>query len=265
FFYWHSGFHPGPRFYDGAVPWLVIGTARAWRWGWTLGRRRRGSRVRWDVALLAAAITVLVWGWVGVLPARFSLYRTGLATLKLHPERELAARGVTQALVLVPESWGSRVIVALWELGIRPGLVERAYRQIDVCELGDFAQRARAAGLTAQEAARRLDELIAANPTAAPKMEGWPDPTLRLHRDRAPTPECERELRRDLAGFTLYGHLAWRNAIGLDSGLVFARDLYERNGELLARYPGWQVWRYAPPTGRPNARPELTLVRPATR
>jgi len=72
--------------------------------------------------------------------------------------------------------------------------------------------------------------------------------------------ECRIELERDLRGFALYGSLAWRNAVGLDTGIVFARDLFERNGWLYDRYPDWQVWRYAPPPGQPDAPPVLTRV-----
>jgi hypothetical protein len=263
FFYWHSGYYPGPRFYYAAAPFLVIGTARAWRWGGALARR--SSRPWWhgDVALVAAAVIVLVWGWAGVLPARFAVFRTGLATLKLHPERELAARGARQALVIVPERWGSRLIVSLWELGVHPGLAERAYRWLDSCELYQFIEAARAARLTPDEATRRLDTLVRASPAPTPQLRNAPDETLHLHRDRPLDPVCQRELQRDEAGFTLFGYLVWRNPIGLDSGIVFARDLYERNAELFARYPGWTIWRYAPPAGGPpDAPPVLTVVAP---
>jgi hypothetical protein len=70
-------------------------------------------------------------------------------------------------------------------------------------------------------------------------------------------------MNRDLQGFTLFGHLAWRNAVGLETGVVFARDLHDRNGELLARYEGWEVWRYAPLPDDPNSVPVLTRLRGA--
>lgn len=261
FFYWYSGYFPGPRFYYGAAPFLVIGMARAWRWARALARRSDNRLVCWDVSVAAAAITVLVWGWVGILPARTAVYREGLATLKLHPERELAARDIRQALVIVPESWGTRVIVALWGLGVPPGLAERAYRRLDTCDLDRFVAAARAANLGAGDIRRRLEILIASQQTDIPAVREWPDPSIRLDRSRAPAAGCQEELRRDLAGFTLYGQLSWRNPVGLDSGVVFARDLYEQNGDLLARYPGWSVWRYAPPATRPRDPPVLTLQR----
>ncbi len=261
FFYWHSGFYPGPRYYYAAAPFLIMGTARAWRWGWGLARRSCRSWWRGDVALVTAAVVVLIWGWLSVLPDRFAVYRTGLSTLKLHPERELGARGVRQALVIVPERWGSRLIVSLWELGVRPGLAERAYRWVDACDLHRLIEVARAARLTSQETTRRLEALMQASPVPAPQLRDAPDETLHLRGARPLDPACERELRRDGAGYTLFGYLVWRNPIGLDTGIVFARDLYDRNAELFARYPGWAIWRYAPPAGgRPDAPPVLTMI-----
>jgi hypothetical protein len=257
FFYWHSGYYPGPRFYYAAAPFLVIGTARAWRWGWALARRSCRPWWRGDVALVSAAVIVLIWGWTSVLPARFASFRAGFATLKLHPERELAARGVHQALVIVPEPWGSRLIVSLWELGVPPGLAERAYNWVDACDVQRVADGARAARLTPDETARRLEALMQATPVAVPRVPGSADETLRLRGDRPLDPACLRELQHDQAGFTLYGYLAWRNPIGLNSGIVFARDLYERNEELFARYPGWAIWRYAPAAGGPPDAPPV--------
>jgi len=256
-FYWHSGFYPGPRFYYGAAPFLAIGLARAWRWGWVAAGRARARPVRFDVALAAAAAVVMIWGWTAILPKRVDAYHEGLPSMKLHPERELAARGVRQALVLVPESWGSRLIVRLWGRGIDPGLVERAYRRLDTCDLFRFTLAAEAASETPADLARRLQAWMD-TVTPPPLLKTWPDPWVRFRQEYTPPEECQRELRRDLAGFTLYGHLVWRNPIGLDSGIVFARDLFERNRALVARYPGWELWRYAPPPGPKAGAPVLT-------
>ena len=263
FFYWHSGYHLGPRFYYAAAPMLVIGLARAWRWAWVLSKRAGSALLRWDVALVTAALVVLVWGWVGLFPARVDVYRHGLRTFKLHPERQLEELGVKQALVIMPGSWGSRIAVDLWGLGAPPSAVEQAYRQIDACDLHHFVQRARSADYSVERVLVGLDSLEAATPDSVPHVEGWPDPTLKLIPGRALADDCLQEMRRDLGGFTLYGYLAWRNPIGLNSGLVFARDRFEENDELLPLYEGWEVWRFAPPTGQPNALPVLTLLRPA--
>ncbi|MEE8116253.1 MAG: hypothetical protein V3T28_04010, partial [Gemmatimonadales bacterium] len=259
FFYWHSGFFLGPRFFFASVPFLVLGTARAWRWGMSNSRRRSTAFVRMDVATAVAAFAVLVWGWIGILPARVDIYQTGLSSFKLHPERELRAAGVDRALVIIPESWGSRMVTALWAMGAPLGLVEQAYRRVDACDLDGFVRDMRRAELTGEQVTERLRLMMAGITTAAPKVAGAPDPTLRL-RPRELPDRCRIELERDLRGFSLYSTVGWRNEIGLSSGIVFARDLYERNGALFDRYPGWAVWRYAPPEDRPNASPVFTQL-----
>ncbi len=266
FFYWHSGFYPGPRFYYTIAPLLTIGTARAAVWGWKRVRRLPRSRIRWDVAYVAAWAIVVIWSAGALLPARLGAYRAERPTLKLHPERWLAREGVSQALVLVPESWGSRVVVDLWALGAPPGLVERAYRRSDTCDLYQLADRARREQRAPQWIAAALEAMTAAALEPAPLVPDWPDPTLRLQRDPATLPlACRVEMRRDLQGFTPYGPLAWRNAVGLKSGIVFARDLYERNALLLEDYGVWEIWRYAPPAGDPDGLPALSRLRPAAR
>jgi hypothetical protein len=260
FWYWHSGFFLGPRFYYAIAPFIAIATARAWSAAWAWARARSSRFVRWDVAVATTSFTVLLWSGASLVPARAQGYADQLPSLKLHPERELKARGVTQALILVPTSWGDRILVDLWALGAKPGLAERAYRLVDACDLDRFRRRAREGQWTAKEVAAALDQVVQRTPAPAPEVEGWPDPTLRLTPGRALPPRCEQEMARDLAGFTVYGNLAWRNAVNRDRGLVFARDLYERNAETFTLYGGWDVWRYAPPFGQPNAMPVLTRI-----
>ena len=262
FFYWHSGFFLGPRFYYAIAPWLVIATARAWIWGWVLAKRSANATIRWDIALAGATVCVLLWGWTSVLPARVDLYRSGLQTFKLHPERALDELGVERALVLVPTSWGSRIISDLWAMGVKPGIVERAYRHIDACRLDRFRRRMRGSGTSSQEISDALEQMIRTQPVAVPKVPSWPDPTLRLVPGQPVSEACEEELRRDLAGFTLYTNLAWRNPVGLQSGIVYTRDLFEENDVLLAQYPGWPIWRFAPPDGDPASLPELIFLGP---
>ncbi|MEJ2238558.1 MAG: hypothetical protein P8X82_09700 [Gemmatimonadales bacterium] len=257
-FYWHSGFYPGPRFYYLAAPFIVIGTARGWRavFRWTRSRSLR--HLRPEVALVTAASVVLVWGWLWLLPQRWEAYRNQLPSMKLHPERELE-RQTQRALVIVPESWGSRIITSLWGLGSPPGLVERAYSRVDACDLHRLTLTARDSALTPAQVTQRLRILMQSRGPELETRADWPDPGLRL-RPGPIAPECVLEMRRDLEGFTLYANLEWRNSIGLKEGIVFARDLFERNDDLFEQYPGWPVWRYAPPSGEPDAMPVLTRV-----
>jgi hypothetical protein len=262
FFYWHSGFYLGPRFYYAAAPFIVIAMARGWCQARAWARRQRGRGlgrfIRWDAALAGAAAVVLVWGWLDVLPRRVTVYRNGLLTAKLHPERELERQGIRQALVIVPESFGSRAMVTLWGMGVSPSVTERAYRWMDTCDLWQVALRARAEAWPRSRVESHLEGLIATVPRAG-QVGGWPDPTTRLN-PGTPAEPCQPELRRDLLGFSIYGFFAWRNAPALDRGIVFARDLFERNAEYFPRYQGWELWRLAPPAGKPGLVAEFQRV-----
>jgi hypothetical protein len=254
FFYWHSGFFMGPRFYFPLAPAIVILTARAWYDLRVWAQARTWTRFHAPTALYAATLAVLVWGALGVFPIRLNIYRTNLASLKLHPERELRDMGVERALVLVPTSWGNRIIADLWALGARPGAVERAYRTLDACTLDTYRRRARSEGWSGEQIEAALED-AAGSAAPAPLVAGWPDPTLRLFPDRTLSPACDREVRRDLEGFTLVEPLMWRNPVEGD-GIVFARDLHERNGALFEAFPDRPVWRYAAtPDGLPRLMP----------
>jgi hypothetical protein len=205
---------------------------------------------------------VFLLSGISLMPSRWASYRTQLASLKRHPERALADAGVRQALVLVPESWGSRIITNLWALGAPPGLVERAFRRIDACDLHLLGTEARRASLDGQHLVERLERELRETTAPVQPVANWPDPTLRM-RSRETIPEaCQTEMRRDLDGIALYAPLVWRNPVGLGSGIIYARDLFEHNEVLFARYDGWPLWRYAPPAGEPDAPPVMTLVRP---
>jgi hypothetical protein len=260
-FYWHSGFYPGPRFYYIAAPFLILATARAWRWAWVRVVRLPRAPIRWDVSLAAFALIVVMLGSFTLLPSRWSAYKTQLPSLKRHPERALTDAGVERALVFVPESWGSRIITNLWALGAPPGLVERAFRTVDACDLHLLGVEERGAPVDRQRLIERLEQVLGETIVPAQPVAGWPDPALRM-RSRDSIPEaCRAEMQRDIDGITLYANLVWRNPVHLDSGIIYARDLFEHNDVLLARYTGWPVWRYAAPAGEPDAPPVLTLVR----
>lgn len=258
FLYWHSGFYIGPRFYYLMAPWLVIGTARVWRWSMSTAKRLNGPRLNTPVTLGVAAAAIVVWGWVGILPTRYAVYRDGLRTMKLHPERVLAERGVEQAIVLVPESWGTRTIVGLWALDVSRTVVERAYRHVDTCSMYLLLLEARRTELSDSEIEARLQGMIDETTLPISRWEDAPDNSIRLRSAVDLPPPCASALQRDYEGFTTFNNLAWRNDVALESGIIFARDLAERNADLLVRYPGWDVWRWAPPRGQNDALPTLS-------
>lgn len=260
FFYWYSAFYIGPRFYYGMTPFLAIGTARAWKWASRRARLIKRTGFRLDVAVAAMAVVTIVWGLVGLFPARAETYRFQFQTAKLDPADALRSRGVEQALVLVPDSWLSRTLSGLWVEGAPASLVEHAASRLDGCDLHNLLGRARREEMTPVELTTFLEAMLAEQTTPVPRLPDAPDPALRLRDVSGLDPGCAIELEREYRGFSLYGQFAWLNAVGLDSGIVFARDLFERNGLLFAQYPGWEVWRFAPPSDDPMGLPQLTPV-----
>jgi hypothetical protein len=133
-------------------------------------------------------------------------------------------------------------------------------------------------GCRLQTTLDRADSLVAggADSTAVRRaltaqLRSWRDMNLPLARDvlpdqsvrvdtSAPLPHrCQLEVRRDEAGFTVYGTLIWRNDPWLTEGTVYARDYGpERNRRLRALYPGRLSYRYAPVSREPGAEPQLS-------
>ena len=203
---------------------------------------------------------VVMWGTAGVFPQRVRQYAQSLPILKQHPRELLSLARGDSALVLVRTSWGNRVLADLWALGVKPGLAERAYRKLDTCDLDILRREALAGALTAASLTDRLEEQLATTPIPVSTIAGWPDPTVRLREGTTTDPRCVEELQRDLMGFTVVEPaMAW-NDPSLRSGVVFARDMWERNQALVERYPGWQLWRYAPPADEPTAMPTMRRV-----
>ena len=83
-----------------------------------------------------------------------------LTYAELHPERVLAQRGVAQAIVLVPESWGTRTVVGFWALDVSRSVVERAYRHVDTCSMYLLLLEARRTKLRGSEIEARLQRMI---------------------------------------------------------------------------------------------------------
>lgn len=238
----------------------MIGTACALVWGWRQLRRRSTSRFRWEAALTVGVLITVVWGTASLLPARLRAYRNGFCRSSSNIERTPADRGVHQALVLVPESWGARLVVNLWTLGVRRVLTERAYRQVDACEFHRFAAQIRRKGTKRVSKCFSLGSWIPLSVRSSEYRDGQ---TPQLRTPVSLTTECEREMQRDLRGFALYGSLAWRNAVDLDRGIVFAREPAEQVESLLSHYP---IGRYGATLHHPdNLTPFrfLTLLRAA--
>jgi len=254
FFYWHRDWFYGPRFLFTAVPWVVILVARS------LVALRRSGRdlypgVTGGLVAAFAGIAVLLFGLVAVTPGTLAAYRRATPVFDLHPDRAARRAGITHAVVVIPDGWGSRLIARMWALGVSPLRSTRLYAVIDACTLEGALNEAALDGSGARRShlEATLDSLAALG-RAGVKLGATQDPNLRLPADSTLPAACRKELARDASGFIEFTPFLYLNQPGLDGDIVWARDLGRWNAPLFARYPDRTLYRYAPqePGGTPR-------------
>ncbi len=255
FFYFHRDVFYGPRLLFSIVPWFVLLFARAIvlmrRWGPpTASGTPRG------MVLVTAVVLALGAGLVAIAPSRMAAYRASTPMLSLHPARDAARAGIHDALVLIPDGWGSRLIARMWELGVPVRRTGRLYAAIDACTLQGTLDAAERDGTTGAQLVTLLDTLAALGRPGIPSGL-TEDRNLRIPTWEPLRPECVDEIAFDRTGFLAFAPFLYLNNASLDGDIVWARDLRERNGRLLDRYPERAVFRYAPdmPGGTPRFQP----------
>jgi hypothetical protein len=263
FFYWHRDVFYGPRFLFTAVPWVVILAAR----GLVL-LRRSGREVFPGVTsghagMFGFAVAMLV-GLGAITPGRLAAYRRATPVFDLHPDRGARRAGIHQAVVVIPDGWGSRLIVRMWAAGVPVPRSTRLYAAIDACSLEQALDGAAShSDSTRRGWARLLSTLDSLAALRRPGLKAGTtmDPNLRLPADSGLAPECRAELARDSTGFLAFAPFLYLNRAGLDGDIVWARDLGPWNGPLFAHYHGRAFYRYAP--RRPGEPPVFTRLESA--
>jgi hypothetical protein len=262
FFYWWRDVFYGPRFLFTAVPWLVILVARA-----AVLLRRSGRELYPGVTAGHLAVfffgIVMVVGLVAVTPGRVRAYRLATPVFDLHPDRAARRAGIHDAVVVIPDGWGSRLVTRMWGLGVSAPRSTRLYAAIDACTL-EQALDAAARDSTGRAHARLTATLdsLAARGQPGVRAGLTADPDLRLPRQGPFAPVCGRELESDATGYLEFSPFLYLDRPLLDGDVVWARDLGPWNAALFAKYPGRKLYRWAPPA--PGAAPVFTpLERPA--
>jgi hypothetical protein len=254
--YWHDGYYLGPRFVFPLLPVLVIWSARL--------PSALGARRRWSVPMrnagLAASVTAVAYAVVFLAVVRVPQYRNGMTSMRTDVESASATAGVRDALVLVKESWGARLLVRMWALGVSRSDAEVLYRTADACKLELMISALEADGTRDDGALARLLPLQA-DSSALVKSTRSPDFTERMLPGYAYAPACEAAVAADGEGFS---HLApFRLA---QDGNVYLRWLPGREEEIASRYPDRTVYLL----GRASSAVEAPLTwtrwnRPAVR
>jgi hypothetical protein len=250
FFYWHRDVFYGPRFLYTALPWLVILLARAVTLVSRTGRAIRPAVTAGRAAAFAVLVAIAV-GLVAITPGRVAAYRRATPIFNLHPDRDAERVGISNAVVVIPDGWGSRLIVRMWALGVPVRRSNRLYARIDACTLEQALGRAEREPAAQARLLATLDSLAALGRPGLPS-DATEDPNLRLLPDGELAPACREEIAFDRGGALAFAPFLYLNSARLDGDVVWARDLGPRNAALFARYPGRRYYRYAPPApGQP--------------
>ncbi|MEK6254233.1 MAG: hypothetical protein N2B05_06040, partial [Gemmatimonadales bacterium] len=159
-------------------------------------------------------------------------------SMKVDLTAEARARSVSGALVFVPVSWGNRLLARMRGMGVSASGAETAYRRTDHCMLELVLRRAEKEGWDGERTTAAITALGSGAepvPPSSPFANG--DPTLRLPADATPAAECLDQIAYDRAGYSNYTAFLADQDPSLDGPLVIARDLRERNRELIEAYP----------------------------
>jgi hypothetical protein len=247
--YWHDGFFLGPRFLFALLPALIIWSARG-----IAGMARvapPGNPA--GAGLRAAGATALLLTAVSLAFIRVPSYRNGLTSMRFDIEGSSTRAGVQDALVLVKESWGARVVVRMWALGIPHPVAERIYRNSDICRLElrvrelESMDRARLAPSMAE---RALLALIA-DSTDLVRSTATTGFTESVRANAVWPAECLALRAADESGTS---HLA--PFLLVRDGNVYARWLPGREAEIAKLHPERPVYRL----DRAGPAPDAALV-----
>lgn len=251
FAYWHNGFFLGPRFLYPLIPLLTWWTARA-----LPAARARFAAFTPDSlgyrfavwSMLAAVVMALAVN----VPTRLSLYAKRNKTERWDVEGELRKAGARNAIVLVPETWESQFAVRMRALGITAQAAEKTYRAVDACRLEHALLDLEARRVTGAAATAELFALLP-DSVNLDRVELPSQVKIRVHQGSGWSRRCMAILAEN-----------GRGALGLAPfmhtpvpGVLFARDLHERDAALFAEYPGRDVWVLRPSDGTLSGTPTL--------
>ena len=230
--YWHDGFYLGPRFTVSLLPVLILWSARV-----PLALEGRLT-VRFPAALaVRVALGVgALYALVSIAVVRAPQYRNGMTSMRVDIAASAQAAGVSDALVLVKESWGAQLVVRMWAAGVSRSDTEVLYRTADACKIELTLQGIERDGVRGRAAFERLVPLRA---DSALVVQSWrsPDFSERLLPGMAYPSLCEERISMDQSGYALYAPFR----LVRDSN-VYARWFPGREAEIAALYSGRPVY-----------------------
>jgi hypothetical protein len=250
-FYWHHGYHLGPRMlFEAAPAWILLTVISVGGLMTMLPEGWPARSARWAIVLSVA------WALALGVPGRLQNYRWSPDALA----RMQVPTASDTTLIFVHGGWSGRLSAELAGRGMRLDSVETAIRRNDACRVQTFLSVWSETGTREPAAVRAgLDfRPLPGNAAGLEIVEISPGSTVRVDRTAAPSPECRRQAAADRLGVVELAPLLWQGDLpGMEGGApLFVRDLGpERNAELLARYGGRKAMILV--SSSPDQPPEL--------
>ena len=238
FSYFHHGVYLGPRFMFPLLPLLVIWTARLP----ALVKERFGPALMYRTTVYAYAIGAVIAVTVGA-PLRAGAHAANMTTSRWDATGEAIAADVSNALVLVRESWGAQLFSRMWALGVTRPQAEMLYAASDRCVLESAIGRVERAGVSGPEAFAELLPVVGDSARIIPAPFSQ-DPTAKVLPGAVYTTLCSVRVAEEQTGFTVFLPLILAGG----AGNVYARDLHQRDTLLLQAFPGRAVFLLKPPS-----------------
>lgn len=250
-FYWHHGFHLGPRMlYEASPAWILLGVVAVFGLMDALPPGWSRRSLRWGVVLSVAGALSLG------IPDRLRSYRWTPETL----ERITMPSPASASLVFVHGGWAGRLTARLAGLGMRLDSVETAIRRNDACALQAFTDTW-ASGTSREAALAAVPLSLEPLPGDGPGLDRVPvgaGSVIRVDPRRPPSDVCRAQARSDRMGVIELAPLLWQGDLpGAEEGRpMFVRDLGPTlNEAVLADYPDRPAYVFTALT--PDAPPEL--------
>ncbi|HUO51378.1 MAG TPA: hypothetical protein VMT93_02585, partial [Gemmatimonadaceae bacterium] len=243
----------GPRFIYPTVPLWVLLTVRAPA---LIAARAPSPVVRRAAALLiplCVAGSLVLPMTVSGFAMRARQYHDALPQLRTDIAAQARDAGLTNAVVIVHEGWGARLMARMWALGVPRRDAEQLLAESDACAL-EMALLWEESPPPADSAGRPA-RLRAATPDAErgslhPEPRISADATLRFS-DHGPwTAQCRANAQADSAGVSLYPPFLAQNHVDANGHLmgdvIYVRDLGAHDAALRTEFPGRTFYRYLP-------------------
>ncbi|MEO7455539.1 MAG: hypothetical protein ABIY52_04705 [Gemmatimonadaceae bacterium] len=263
--YWHDGFFDGPRFLFPVVPVLVLYAARAPEAAVRFAHPTRQRVAR----LLVPACVVCAWLvplWFSSVPGRLESQHEQRTKLKTNVAGQAAHAGLTNALVLVHESWRGRLMARLVALGMRPFEADHVLNDTDACALqlalDEAGSDSGATGLPHRN--RVLARARAAGP-ATLQLDADAESRIARSSHGPASPHCRDEMAADTLSTMPFAMFLREQEVGADGRLagnvVWARDMGARDSLLRQEFGGRQWYLYKPGRSLEDAAEFVPVVR----